>query len=152
MTDNTTNTIENTLQESEVTTTDNATDKTTNQTIEKPTTKPINPSHLAIAKWTTWLAYAGILGIIIWVNLTEETGSWARWGVQSIPLLLVLPGMLLKKYRAYSWLCFITVMYFIPCVMKVMDPRGDWLDALMLTLSIIIFLSAAFTSRWMQRQ
>ncbi|MGH1469656.1 MAG: DUF2069 domain-containing protein [Cellvibrionaceae bacterium] len=112
---------------------------------------PSNPQHLLIAKVITCSAYLGMLAIITWVNLTEETGSLTRWCIQSLPLLMVLPGMMLGKYRAYSWLCFIIVMYFIPSVMKVMDPQGEWLDTLMLTLCIIIFITAAYTSRWMQR-
>ncbi|MGI1678562.1 MAG: DUF2069 domain-containing protein [Cellvibrionaceae bacterium] len=128
----------------------NAATENNEDTTAKPFT-PSNPQHLFLVKSATWIAYLGMLAIISWVNLTEETGSWVRWCIQSFPLLMVLPGMIMKKYRAFSWLCFIIVMYFIPSVMKVMDPQGEWLDTLMLVFCIIIFITSAYTSRWMQR-
>ncbi len=110
-----------------------------------------NPRHLLFVKSATWVAYLGMITILSWVNATEELGSLARWVVQTLPLLIVLPGMIRGKYRAYSWLCFIIVMYFIPSVMKVMAPQGEWLDSLMLAFCVVIFITSAYTSRWMQR-
>jgi len=96
------------------------------------------------------LAYATIIAIITTANLTEDTGSWIRWIIQCAPLLVVLPGLLMRHYRAFSWLCFIIILYFIPSVAKTMAVEGDWMDPIMLACTLIIFFGSAMCSRWIQ--
>lgn len=118
---------------------------------ERQAPKGFSPTGLRVSLILVAIAYTGCLVLLTHASLTEDTGSAARWGVQCIPLLVVLPWLLLRHHRAYSWLCFIILMYFIPSVAKVMDPRGDWSHTLLLCFTIIIFFASALASRWLQR-
>ena len=69
---------------------------------------------------------------------------------QSLPLLIVLPGLSRHYYKAYSWLCFITLIYFTAYVVEVGSPLREWTDYLGLILSMLLFISAMFTSRQLQ--
>lgn len=112
--------------------------------------QPPSPTLLWLGLALVGIAYATIIAILTAVNLTEDTGSLIRWVVQCTPLLVVLPGLLMRRYRAYSWLCFITILYFVPSVVKTMSPQGDWMDPVMLVCTLIIFFGSAMCSRWIQ--
>jgi uncharacterized membrane protein len=68
-----------------------------------------------------------------------------------IPLLLILPGLLTKHYRSYSWLCFLMLAYFISYVVQVYSPTRDLHDSFGLAATVVVFISAMFASRWLQR-
>lgn len=88
--------------------------------------------------------------IFTWVNLREDTGSWVRWCLQTLPLALFIPGCLRGHFRTYSWLCFVVLFYFTGCVVALMGPSGHWLDAVGVALTSVLFCSAMMTSRWRQ--
>lgn len=83
-------------------------------------------------------------------NLISPDGSITLLLFQSLPLLIILPGLYRNQHRAYSWLCFIMLIYFIAYVAEVGSPLREWTDYLGLTLSILLFISAMFTSRQLQ--
>jgi uncharacterized membrane protein len=99
---------------------------------------------------TTWLCYGALLIQLTLLNITEEHGSIARWVMQCLPLLLVLPGMIIQRYKTYSWLCFILLLYFTAYVVEVGSPLFTWTDATGLSLTVAMFISAMMTSRWLQ--
>ncbi len=98
----------------------------------------------------TWLCYGALLLQLSILNLSEEHGSIARWVMQCLPLLLVLPGMIIQRYKTYSWLCFILLLYFTAYVVEVGSPLFTWTDATGLSLTVIMFISSMMTSRWLQ--
>lgn len=95
------------------------------------------------------------------LNLRSDDGSWLRLAVQTLPLLMFLPGILINRYhRVYSWLCFVIILYMIPAITQVVmnlgfrgaeQPGGHWTDWLILVLVFTLFFGATFTSRWLQR-
>jgi len=99
---------------------------------------------------TTWFCYGALLIQLTFLNVTEEHGSIARWVMQCLPLLLVLPGMIVQRYKTYSWLCFILLLYFTAYVVEVGSPLFTWTDATGLSLTVAMFISAMMTSRWLQ--
>ncbi|MGS2717048.1 DUF2069 domain-containing protein [Eionea flava] len=100
---------------------------------------------------TTYAAYAGLLGLMAYTFIINEDHTWKLWIFQSIPLLLVLPGLLKVHFRAHSWLCFVILVYFMAYVVEVGSPLAETTDWIGLTLSIIIFCGAMATSRGLQR-
>lgn len=86
------------------------------------------------------------------VNITSERGSLTLWLVQSLPLLLFVPGLLKHYYRTYSWLCFVLLFYFTAFTVDAMSPLRDWADYLGVALSVVMFISAMMASRWRQHQ
>ncbi|GAB1259301.1 DUF2069 domain-containing protein [Aurantivibrio plasticivorans] len=107
--------------------------------------------NLIIALFINAAAFITTIAVISYANLTQDTGSWIRWTVQCFALLLVLPGMLRLKFRAYSWQGFIAMLYFIPAVLKFMSPQGDTGDTILLIATPSLAISAGYCSRWLQR-
>lgn len=100
---------------------------------------------------TTYAAYFGLLGLMAYTFAVNEAHTWKLWIFQSIPLLLVLPGLLKVYFRAHSWLCFVILVYFMAYVVEVGSPLAEVTDWIGLTLSIIIFCGAMTASRGLQR-
>ncbi|WHI50025.1 DUF2069 domain-containing protein [Microbulbifer sp. MLAF003] len=74
------------------------------------------------------------------------------WTIQTVPLLLVLPGLIKQRYRSYLWLCFILLLYITTSIVDVMMPTRGWQDGVMAALSLILFFSAMMSSRWHRMQ
>lgn len=99
----------------------------------------------------TYIGYGGLLSLFTFHCITNDAHSWKLWIFQSVPLLLVLPGIIKQHYRAHSWLCFIILAYFTAYVVEVGSPIGDASDWIGLTLSTIVFIGAMMSSRLLQR-
>lgn len=99
-----------------------------------------------------WLGYIALLALFIWINFIQPGGSFNLWLVQTIPVLLPLPGMLLKQHRAFSWFCFILLFYFTISVVNVGMPAEmvESHDYIELGLSIVLFFTSMLCSRWIQ--
>nr|WP_255771415.1 DUF2069 domain-containing protein [Microbulbifer guangxiensis] len=98
-----------------------------------------------------WICYAGMLVLFAAWNLFLPGGTIAHWLLQTVPLLLVLPGMLKGRPRSLLWLCFILLIYIFASATIVFDvnaPQRGWQHGVMLVLSLTLFFSAMMTSRW----
>lgn len=101
--------------------------------------------------WLTYSAYIVLLAVIVWDTWVASGRFWVPLLLQLVPLLLLLPGLLSKYYRSYSWLCFIVLAYFTSYVVQVYSPTRQWHDWLALIATIIIFIAGMYASRWLQR-
>ena len=101
-------------------------------------------------RFITMAAYAALLLQFTILNVTEDTGSITRWVMQCLPLLLVLPGIIAQRHKSYSWLCFILLMYFTAYVVEIGSPLFTWTDTTALSFTVIMFIGAMLTSRWIQ--
>ncbi|WP_346836964.1 DUF2069 domain-containing protein [Microbulbifer sp. SAOS-129_SWC] len=109
-------------------------------------------TKLHSARVLNWLCYCGLLLLFVVRNLFLPGGSLALWLVQTVPLLLVLPGLLKRHFRAYLWLCFILLLYITNGALHVTMPGRDWQHGILLVLSLTLFFSAMMTSRWQRMQ
>ncbi|WP_226702478.1 DUF2069 domain-containing protein [Microbulbifer elongatus] len=113
--------------------------------------KTLDPAALTrkleIARKLNWVCYGGLLLLFAVWNLFLD-GSLKWWLLQTIPLLLVLPGMLKQRQRSYLWLCFILLLYITAGIVDVMMPTRGWQHGVLTALSLILFASAMMTSRW----
>lgn len=103
---------------------------------------------LRIALRLNWICYLGLLLLFVAWNLSLPGGSIKLWILQTVPLLLVLPGLLKRRYRSYLWLCFILLLYITASIVDVTMPGRGWQDGILLLLSLTLFFSAMMTSRW----
>lgn len=104
----------------------------------------------------TWIAFVILLSVFLLFNLFYDQGSWGLWALQSIPLLLFVPGLIKHSYRAYSGLSMLILVYFVVVIPEIMVPEADnerarWYEQAVLALSLLIFLSSMYSSRWLQR-
>jgi uncharacterized membrane protein len=99
----------------------------------------------------TYMSYIGLIALFTYNAMTQDTHSWKLWIFQSVPLLLVLPGLIKTQFRAHSWLCFIILAYFMAYVVEVGSQLAEPSDWLGLVFSIIVFIGAMMSSRLLQR-
>lgn len=116
-------------------------------------TNPIEhlPIKLRAAHLCANLSYAALLGVLtVWALWNPAGFALVLWAIACVPLLILWPGMRKKRYRSYSWLCFVILLYFVKAVEGSLSSVASWIDFTMLVLSVIIFISAMLTSRWLQ--
>jgi uncharacterized membrane protein len=104
------------------------------------------------AKWGQMCA-ATALAILILSALVQQLAPGARLAsllLQVLPLAIFVPGMLARHYRTYSWLCFVVLFYFIVGVTNTMSPLADIYSWITLVSSVVLFIAAMMTSRWLQ--
>lgn len=99
----------------------------------------------------THISYGVFLVLMSWLNFQHADSKFTLLLVKLVPLLIFIPGFIQKKYRTYSWLCFAILPYFV-WITPYLVGRGDWSDWVMTLLTLVIFVSAMMTSRWMQQQ
>ncbi|WP_075185821.1 DUF2069 domain-containing protein [Teredinibacter haidensis] len=117
--------------------------------------KPI--AHLATKVRYSLLAvaisYISLQILFLGWCFTRASGpNWVVLSAQSLPLLVLLPGLWQKYYRSYSWLCFVILMYFVKGIDGVFMSTANWSDALFVALTVTTFISAMLAARWLQRQ
>lgn len=124
---------------------------------EIPTVEELNSAltqvnkKLSLGLWITHGSYLIFIALMSYLNFQQADSSIKLWLVKIIPLLIFIPGFIKRKYRTYSWLCFAILPYFIWITPLVMG-RGNWSDWTMISLIVMLFISAMMTSRWMQQQ
>lgn len=97
-----------------------------------------------------FINYIGLLILLTAGNILDADGSIKLWLVQCVPLLIFVPGLLQQRFRTYSWICFVILLYFTWSVVNAMSPFMRWQDIVVVILSVTIFISAMMISRWMQ--
>lgn len=96
------------------------------------------------------ISYSALLLLFAFGNIFGAGGSVKLWLVQSIPLLIFIPGLVQQRYRTYSWICFVILVYFTWSVVNTMSPLVRWQDVVVVVLTVAIFISAMMLSRWLQ--
>ncbi len=111
---------------------------------------PVLRKKYTVARATALFSLLGILIIFTFNNFTQHWGSLTIWVVQCLPLLIFIPGILKSKYRTYSWLCFVLLVYFINTVVNAMASSVPLPTYILLALIVILFIVAMMASRWQQ--
>ncbi|MEO0443954.1 MAG: DUF2069 domain-containing protein [Pseudomonadota bacterium] len=112
------------------------------------------PTDDPITRRLLWLIHSACIALLTVVTLSawfDGDHFWIIWLIQSLPLILLLPGLIQKHYRSYSWLCFIMLMYFTNYVVQVYSPSRGLMDYMGLVLTVIIFIASMYASRRLQR-
>lgn len=111
---------------------------------------PLLYRKLCYSRAVLLASYVAMLMLFTSLNIILPDGSIKLWLVQCIPLLIFIPGLYQQRYRTYSWLCFVILPYFTWSVVNVMSPLIRWSDAVVVVLTVLIFISAMMASRWQQ--
>ena len=124
---------------------------------ELPSKAELNSTLIHVDKKVMWglrathISYALLLLLISWLNFQAPENGIGLWLFKIIPLAIFIPGFYKRYYRAYSWICFAVLPYFIWIIPLALG-RGDWSDWVIVALTVIIFNAAMMSSRWMQQQ
>ncbi len=121
------------------------------------TLKPIKYLHtkLKYGNRVTLALIALMLSFFAITKWFSENASLSSaiiiWFIQSIPFLLILPGIFKHYYRSYSWLCFLLLFYFVFAIERCFLSTASVKEYVFVTLTIVLFIAAMMTSRWQQR-
>lgn len=105
---------------------------------------------LKIALGSTLLSYFSLLLLVAAYNIFHPDGSIKYWLFQSIPLLIFIPGIIQRRFRTYSWMCFVILIYFIHYADKLSTDPSSIINWMAIFLTVVLFNGAMMTSRWMQ--
>lgn len=111
-------------------------------------------THDKTLNFVLWISYTACLSLLAIITLDTWAAPqhfWKAWLLQSLPILLLVPGLLMKHYRSHSWLCFLMLAYFTSYVIQVYSPSRLWYDWAGLILAVTLFIASMFASRWLQR-
>ena len=79
---------------------------------------------------------------------TEGARTWVIVLFQTLPLLLFIPGVWIRRPRSHAWLCFVSLLYFTQGVTQAFIPDHKIFGLTLSVLSIALFSSAMMFSRW----
>jgi uncharacterized membrane protein len=108
--------------------------------------RPSDKAHVL-----SWLAWAILL-------LTQIADGWVAQlpliilAGKVLPLLIFLPGMLKENLRSYIWLCFVSLLYFIALVERLVAQPGSVLAAVGMFGVVTLFIAAMMFVRWRGRE
>lgn len=104
---------------------------------------------LRIGRQLTWGSLILFL-LALLLNGLQSTLSWKLMIFTFIPLLILLPGLYVERYKTISMLCFVTLLYFIVTVNNLFSPNANVFDWVELVLLVVMFSAAMMFSRWKQ--
>lgn len=104
---------------------------------------------LRIGRQLTWGSLILFL-LVLLLNGLQSTLSWKLMIFTFIPLLILLPGLYVERYKTISMLCFVTLLYFIVTVNNLFSPNANVFDWVELVLLVVMFSAAMMFSRWKQ--
>ena len=109
------------------------------------------PSYTRVqrAYYITSVLYALLLAAIAIEHFAlRQISQWPVWLIQTIPLLLVLPGWWRRQTRSGIWLDFLLLFYFLLFVGLAAGAHHRIAHVLMALLVVAAFISAMLFVRW----
>lgn len=109
-----------------------------------------HPSAKSVIVWRTTM----VLNIALLMLLTLDH-AFIRpvfyvvvWLIQTVPLLLVLPGLLQRNARSCIWLCFMILFHLLAAISNVAISGHPAFYSCMAALILLLFTSALLFVRW----
>lgn len=100
------------------------------------------------------LVLAGIVSLIAIYCIRHILSSehvLMKCVISSIPLAIFIPGILARRYRSGSLLCFVLLIYFMVITQELFIPGKLWHDAAAMAVIVVLFVVSMFYARWQQR-
>ncbi len=101
-------------------------------------------SSISPAQILVLVSLAALLLALSLDNWTGDSISIIRWLVQIIPLLLFIPALLKPGLRAYQWLCFVILLYFLLGILYLFSPEKQMAGLAITFFSVLLFCAAIF--------
>jgi|TARA_Y100001934_G_scaffold132587_1_gene160709 uncharacterized membrane protein len=105
-----------------------------------------------VSRLVALIGYAGLLLSILGYNLLFADLHGANpvivIGVQLLPLLIFLPGVITAHVRTHAWLAFAINLYFIQGVLICFQPGRLEYGLVMSGFSVLYFVAALYFIRW----
>lgn len=108
--------------------------------------------RVKISRVLSLVSFLALIALLLVWNLffadLHGARPWVIISIELIALLIIAPGMLLGSPRTHAWAAFIVNLYFIKGVLASIDPSRTWLGILEIILSVSLFFSALYYTRW----
>jgi uncharacterized membrane protein len=104
---------------------------------------------LRYSRYTTWISYFLFILSLVVGGVVEGTPA-SLLVIVTLPLIIFLPGMARENYKSLAMLSFVTLMYFVPLVVNVMESDASIFDVTSVTMISILFMASMLFSRWRQ--
>jgi uncharacterized membrane protein len=104
---------------------------------------------LNAARYCTWGSYFLFILSLVGGGYLEGTPV-SILIIVTLPLIIFLPGMARENYKSIAMLSFMTLMYFVPLVVNVMEPGATIYDMFSVALISVLFIASMMFSRWKQ--
>lgn len=82
----------------------------------------------------------------------NSVSTLSFWLLKTIPLGLFLPALLSGKLRAYQWLCFLIMIYFMQGILDIFTLNKVIQGSIDAFLTVLLFCSAIFFVHGSQKQ
>jgi uncharacterized membrane protein len=105
----------------------------------------------AISRKIIFILLSLLIFYYLWSHLSTGIDTVFRTTVSTVPLLMFVPSMVYRKYRAASLLCFVLLLYFMVTVQSLFTPGNTVIESLVMADIVILFTLSMFYSRWQQR-
>ena len=124
--------------------------------MKSPTVNPAYAVKADISYVLTIISVAVELLLLYLVTHTflpeGKNANTVIFWVNAIPLLVFLPLLLIRNIKAFAWLSFLIMLYFIIAVMNAFDPRYGVVSQLELATVCLIFIFSMLFTRYEQRR
>ena len=124
--------------------------------MKSPTVNPAYAVKADISYVLTIISVAVELLLLYLVTHTflpeGKNANTVIFWVNAIPLLVFLPLLLIRNIKAFAWLSFLIMLYFIIAVMNAFDPRYGVVSQLELATVCLIFIFSMLFIRYEQRR
>jgi uncharacterized membrane protein len=101
------------------------------------------PSTVRQLRFGVLLCIYSLIGLFLANSLTMTTQvsitTVILWVIQSFPLLIFLPALHKTHSRAYAWLSFVVLLYFVHGVLTAFTPQRFWFGVIESLLCTILF-------------
>jgi len=71
--------------------------------------------------------------------------------ISAMPVAIFIPGLLSRRYRTGSLLCFVLLIYFMLATQELFIPGDQFVDWVIMCLIVALFTISMFYARWQQR-
>jgi len=97
------------------------------------------------------ISYYALVLTLLLNSLVMTTGlgitTLVIWLLQAFPLIVFAPALHRNKQRAFAWLSFVTLMYFVHAVLVAFDPRRTIVGLLEIAACCALFTALIFYLR-----
>ena len=97
---------------------------------------------------------AGVLCLIaLYCSIHIISGEYVlmKCVISATPLAIFVPGLLHRRYRSGSLLCFVLLIYFMVTTQQLFIPGDQAQDWIIMFLVVSLFIVSMFYARWQQR-
>lgn len=81
----------------------------------------------------------------------ERSPNVVVWLLLSLPLAIFVPGLRRGAINSFTWLSFVSLLYFAQSVTSLFTPWWRWLDVVHLVLTVTLFTGAMLSVRYTAR-